>query len=211
MVDYAGSDASGSSADKWEHPANAADSGSSMANLQDPRRTAVNQGQATSFNWLDKFKQAAFGRPQATTPPTRGVMEALQPRTGRSAAGVGRNATAVAGAAGAFLTGPGQVVLIPYNNREALVRWEIAPEAQQNFHDQGSNQLVLRLFDVTDQDPDTDTLPRFQQFDLDDTSQEQRIMIPQQDRTYLAALGYLTRVGEFLEVARSGSVQVPTV
>jgi ABC-type phosphate transport system substrate-binding protein len=200
LVDYASPD-DASSAEPWEHPAVAAAGvGAGLASLQASSSQVANQGVTTSFNWFDKFKQAAFGRPKATTTSTSGTMDALPFQAGGS----------VIGDAGALLTGPGQVVLVPYGSREALVRWEIAPETQQNFHAQGSNQLVLRLFDVTDQDSETESLPTFQQFDLDDAGHEQRIMIPQQDRTYLAALGYLTRLGEFVEVARSGSVQIPT-
>jgi phosphate transport system substrate-binding protein len=68
---------------------------------------------------------------------------------------------------------------------------------------------VLRLYDVTDMDSTTVGLPTFEQFDVDEMAQEQRILIPQRDRTYMTVLGYLTRSGGFLEVSRSDSVQIP--
>jgi ABC-type phosphate transport system substrate-binding protein len=122
---------------------------------------------------------------------------------------VAGGAAAVAGAAaGAFLGGDrNNIILVPYNSREALVRWEVDQKDLETIQSRGGNQLVLRLYDVTEQqDP-----PTFQQFDLDEKIREQRIMIPQRNRTYVTALGYLTRSGNFLEMARSESVRIPAV
>ncbi len=124
---------------------------------------------------------------------------------------VAGGAAAVVGAgaaAGAFLGGDrNNIVLVPYNSREALVRWEVDQKDLETIQARGGNQLVLRLYDVTEQqDP-----PTFQQFDLDEKIREQRIMIPQRNRTYVTALGYLTRSGNFLEMARSESVRIPSV
>ncbi len=119
-------------------------------------------------------------------------------------------AAAVGGAAagaGSFLAGDrNHIILVPYNSREALVKWEVDAKDLETIQARGGNQLVLRLYDVTEQqDP-----PTFQQFDLDESIREQRIMIPQRNRTYVTALGYLTRSGNFLEMARSESVRIPS-
>jgi ABC-type phosphate transport system substrate-binding protein len=130
-------------------------------------------------------------------------------KDGVGAAAVG-TAAAVGGAAagaGAFLAGDrNHIILVPYNSREALVKWEVDRKDLETIQARGGNQLVLRLYDVTEQqDP-----PTFQQFDLDESLSEQRIMIPQRNRTYVTALGYLTRSGNFLEMARSESVRIPS-
>jgi hypothetical protein len=130
-------------------------------------------------------------------------------KDGVGAAAVG-TAAAVGGAAagaGAFLAGDrNHIILVPYNSREALVKWEVDAKDLETIQARGGNQLVLRLYDVTEQqDP-----PTFQQFDLDEAIREQRIMIPQRNRTYVTALGYLTRSGNFLEMARSESVRIPS-
>jgi hypothetical protein len=125
---------------------------------------------------------------------------------GAAAVGVGAGAAAVSGA----VAGQGRVVMVPYNSREALVRWDMAEAVRDQLRDQGGTQLVLRLYDVTDMDATDTLLPTFEQFDVDDTIKEQRILIPHRDRTYMTVLGYLTRSGGFLEVSRSESVQIPT-
>jgi ABC-type phosphate transport system substrate-binding protein len=130
-------------------------------------------------------------------------------KDGVGAAAVG-TAAAVGGAAagaGDFLAGDrNHIILVPYNSREALVKWEVDGKDLETIQARGGNQLVLRLYDVTEQqDP-----PTFQQFDLDEAIREQRIMIPQRNRTYVTALGYLTRSGNFLEMARSESVRIPS-
>jgi ABC-type phosphate transport system substrate-binding protein len=130
-------------------------------------------------------------------------------KDGVGAAAIG-TAAAVGGAAagaGAFLAGDrNHIILVPYNSREALVKWEVDGKDLETIQARGGNQLVLRLYDVTEQqDP-----PTFQQFDLDEAIREQRIMIPQRNRTYVTALGYLTRSGNFLEMARSESVRIPS-
>jgi phosphate transport system substrate-binding protein len=126
---------------------------------------------------------------------------------GAAAAGVGAVGATVGNA---FGVNQGRVVMVPYNSREALVRWDIAEAVRDQLRDQGGTQLVLRLYDVTDMDATDTLLPTFEQFDVDDTIKEQRILIPQRDRTYMTILGYLTRSGGFLEVSRSESVQIPT-
>jgi phosphate transport system substrate-binding protein len=122
----------------------------------------------------------------------------------------GTAAVAGAGAAiGSAITGAGRISLVPYNSREALVRWDLDDRAQDRFRDQGGNQMVLRLYDVTDLAGNPTDLPTYEQFDVDAAAKEQRILIPQRNRKYLTILGYLTRSGGFLEVARSESVQIP--
>ncbi|MBE9029124.1 substrate-binding domain-containing protein [filamentous cyanobacterium LEGE 11480] len=186
------------------------------ANLTD----TAGETAGTTSGWLKslfgKAKDAAGDATQAAAGVgdklKDGVTDAAGSVTGTAAAG---GAAAVAGlgaagaAVGAAMSGAGRVVMVPYNSREALVRWEMAAAAQTELRQQGGNQLVLRLYDVTDMDSTATDLPTFEQFDVDESAQEQRILIPQRDRTYMTVLGYLTRSGGFLEVSRSESVQIP--
>jgi hypothetical protein len=160
--------------------------------------------------WLGKGKDAVEDATSSAAGAADRVKDSIA-NTGAAAMAAGGAAVAGAGAAvGSVFSGSGRVVMVPYNSREALVRWELDARAQEQMRGQGGNQLVLRLYDVTDLDASSRDLPTFEQFDVDETKQEQRILIPQRNRKYLSVLGYLTRAGGFMEVARSAEVQIPS-
>jgi phosphate transport system substrate-binding protein len=166
---------------------------------------------ATTSGWLKslfgKAKDVAGDATDAAADVGGQLKDGVTGAAGATMAGLGAAGAAI----GATIPGAGRVVMVPYNSREALVRWEMSANAQAKLRQQGGNQLVLRLYDVTDMDSTETLLSTFEQFDVDEASQEQRILIPQRDRTYLTVLGYLTRSGGFLEVSRSESVQIPAI
>jgi phosphate transport system substrate-binding protein len=160
--------------------------------------------------WLGKGKDAVEDATASAAGAADRVKDSIA-NTGAAAMAAGGAAVAGTGAAvGSVFSGSGRVVMVPYNSREALVRWELDARAQEQMRGQGGNQLVLRLYDVTDMDAISRDLPTFEQFDVDEAKQEQRILIPQRNRKYLSVLGYLTRAGGFMEVARSAEVQIPS-
>ncbi|MFM2430325.1 MAG: hypothetical protein RLZZ511_1538 [Cyanobacteriota bacterium] len=177
-------------------------------------KDSVGDGTSSTSGWLKslfgKAKDAAGDAADAVVDAGAGLKDSVTgagaAAVGAAAVGVGAGAAAVSGA----VAGQGRVVMVPYNSREALVRWDMAEAVRDQLRDQGGTQLVLRLYDVTDMDATDTLLPTFEQFDVDDTIKEQRILIPHRDRTYMTVLGYLTRSGGFLEVSRSESVQIPT-
>jgi phosphate transport system substrate-binding protein len=165
----------------------------------------------TTSGWLKslfgKAKDVAGDATDAAAGVGGQLKDGVTGATGATVAGLG----AVGATIGSAIGGSGRVVMVPYNSREALVRWEMTENTKDQLRQQGGNQLVLRLYDVTDMDSTTNLLSTFEQFDVDEASQEQRILIPQRDRAYLTVLGYLTRSGGFLEVSRSESVQIPAI
>jgi phosphate transport system substrate-binding protein len=167
---------------------------------------------ATTSGWLKslfgKAKDVAGDATDAAAGVGSQLKDGVTGAAGATVAGIGAAGAAVGSAVG---IGSGRVVMVPYNSREALVRWEMGANAQEKLRQQGGTQLVLRLYDVTDMDVTDTLLSTFEQFDVDEASLEQRILIPQRDRAYLTVLGYLTRSGGFLEVSRSESVQIPAI
>ncbi len=167
---------------------------------------------ATTSGWLKslfgKAKDVAGDATDAAAGVGGQLKDGVTGAAGATVAGIGAAGAAVGAAVG---IGSGRVVMVPYNSREALVRWEMGANAQEKLRQQGGTQLVLRLYDVTDMDSTDTLLSTYEQFDVDEATQEQRILIPQRDRAYLTVLGYLTRSGGFLEVSRSESVQIPAI
>ncbi len=179
---------------------------SGASNLTDTAGDAT----ATTSGWLKslfgKAKDVAGDATDAAAGVGGQIKDGVTGAAGATVAGLGSAGAAIGSTIGASA---GRVVMVPYNSREALVRWEISANAREKLRQQGGNQLVLRLYDVTDMDSTETLLSTFEQFDVDGASQEQRILIPQRDRAYMTVLGYLTRSGGFLEVSRSESVQIP--
>jgi phosphate transport system substrate-binding protein len=188
---------------------------STTANLTGNAANAAD-GSANWLNkWLGKAKDATEDAASGVSSSATGAADRLKDsiaNTGAAAMAAGGAAAAGTGAAigGVFNNGKSRVVMVPYNSREALVRWELDKTSEDQVRNQGGNQLVLRLYDVTNVDVNSQDLPTFEQFDVDELKKEQRILIPQRDRTYMTVLGYLTRSGGFLELSRSAVVQIPT-
>ncbi len=186
---------------------------SGPANLAEGASNAAEGSSKWLGKWLGKAQDTAGDVAGNVTSSASNAADRLKDSiadTGAAAMAAGGAAVAGTGAAiGGVFSGTGRVVMVPYNSREALVRWEMDARAQDQMRAQGGNQLVLRLYDVTDMDINSQDLPQFEQFDVDATQQEQRILIPQRNRTYMTILGYLTRSGGFLEVSRSAVVQIP--
>lgn len=103
-----------------------------------------------------------------------------------------------------------RVVLKTRNAQEVEAFWDIAPDERQAARQQGGEKLALRLYDVTDIDLDDQSPHSIQQFDCDELTQRQRIPIGLGDRDYLAEIGYLTANQQWLALARSSHVRVPT-
>jgi Caspase domain/Domain of unknown function (DUF4912) len=104
-----------------------------------------------------------------------------------------------------------RVFMVPYNSREALVRWEIEALTRKHIISDRNNGLVLRLYDVTGTNPKDVLLLTFEQWEVDKTAQEQRILMPSRDyRDYMIIMGYLNCSGDFLEVSRSDPTPFPS-
>jgi phosphate transport system substrate-binding protein len=106
-------------------------------------------------------------------------------------------------------TNNARVVLVPHSPEDAYVYWEIPEERKAELEGQGGRLLGLRLYDTTGINLDEElTLPT-DQYDCTSCS-DLHIQIPRSDRDYVAELGYVTEDGDWLKIARSETVKVPS-
>lgn len=96
-----------------------------------------------------------------------------------------------------------RIILVPRNAHDAYVYWEVAEAHKAALRQQGGQKLMLRLYDVTDLDPNQNQPLRFQQFECSEEQQEFPITVPSSDRDYQVELGYLTADNHWLSLARS--------
>ncbi|TVQ19999.1 MAG: DUF4912 domain-containing protein [Leptolyngbya sp. DLM2.Bin15] len=82
----------------------------------------------------------------------------------------------------------------------AYAAWQLTTQDQTAWRDHGS--LALRLYDATDRDLDRQNPHSLQQFDCAG-QQEYWVPLPMSDRDYVADIGYLTRDGRWVALARS--------
>ena len=164
--------------------------------------------------WL--FKRGS-GAPAAVTVPTPPVMpEPVPPLAPVPPIGAGAVATgaAIAGAtalgvAAARPVADSRIILTPRDSQNAYAYWETPDSHKASLRDQGGRDLKLRVTDVTDTDANA-PLSSAQEFDLRETDRDLHVPIPQADRDYMAQIGYKKPNGEWLELARSNSIRVPS-
>jgi hypothetical protein len=99
----------------------------------------------------------------------------------------------------------GGINLVARNCREAYAHWEVSNALKPST----GEQLLLRLYDVTDKDIDAQESEEILELPCSDTQQDYSLPIPIDGRNYLVELGYLTREGNWFCLARSGAVTVP--
>lgn len=124
-------------------------------------------------------------------------------------AGIGNVNPIVTGETNAIPTniGEGRLALTPRNSRWAYASWDI-PRSLRSRIDRGAGEnLVLRLYDVTD---GAIKLPsRYEQHDLDDMALSCDVPIPLSDRTYIAEVGYVDADNNWTALARSTPAHIP--
>ncbi|NET36726.1 MAG: DUF4912 domain-containing protein [Cyanothece sp. SIO1E1] len=102
-----------------------------------------------------------------------------------------------------------QIRLVARGASAAEVYWEVSAADKARLQQQGGKQLTLRIHDVTDTNMDDHGSWSFQEFACGGLAQEHRIPIPYANRDYLAELGYITREGGWLRLARSLHIHIP--
>ncbi|KAM3092151.1 DUF4912 domain-containing protein [Phormidesmis sp. 146-12] len=107
--------------------------------------------------------------------------------------------------------GESRIVLLPRDPQWAYAYWDVPIEHRMQLRQQGGQNLVLRLYDVTDVDLDHQKPHSLQQFDCDELARDWYLAIPVSDREYLAEIGYLTADGRWLMLARSLPVRIPPI
>jgi phosphate transport system substrate-binding protein len=101
-----------------------------------------------------------------------------------------------------------RIVITPRDSQYIYAYWEIPEQLKQASKQQGAEQLVLRLYDVTNIDLDRQPAHSMQEYTCDDLMQDRHLKVQQSDRDYLVELGYIASDGDWLSLARSTHVRV---
>jgi ABC-type phosphate transport system substrate-binding protein len=132
------------------------------------------------------------------------------PTNGIGLSGIALGSAALAGAALPFLGSPHtQLHLTPGANQTVIADWDITQDDMDAVKQQGGEQLQLRIYDITDIDIDTDPPHNVELFDCDESTDQVQVPVPQGDRNYAAAIGYVTADNRWLPLCRSNSVYIP--
>jgi len=102
------------------------------------------------------------------------------------------------------------VTLIPCDNEAANVYWEVPDAAAEDAQQRGGRQFQLYIYDVTDIPADSVATNSVQQFDFDVSLPHPELLHLEGNHDYFAEIGYLTDDGEWLMLARSYQVRIPT-
>ncbi|MDF5716610.1 MAG: DUF4912 domain-containing protein [Rhizonema sp. NSF051] len=104
-----------------------------------------------------------------------------------------------------------RIALVPRHAGEANAVWEVLLAEREKALQQGGQHFQLRIYDVTDIDLDRQPAHDVQFYDdCDEFSQERHVPIYRSDRDYVAEIGYLTSDNQWLILARSKPLRVPT-
>ena len=98
------------------------------------------------------------------------------------------------------------IIMVPKNDREAYVYWELNKAERDRAIADGGQQFVLRVGDAHGQPIDGNTRHSFRQYDLDEQSSDRHVHLPVTQRDYFAEVGYLTRDQRWISLARSTPV-----
>jgi hypothetical protein len=107
--------------------------------------------------------------------------------------------------------GQSQIFLLPRDPNWAYAYWDIPNEHKEHLRYQGGKHLLLRVYDVTAIDLDTQPPSSTQEYECDEMAREWHIPIPMSDRDYIAELGYLTLDGRWLVLVRSNHIHIPPI
>jgi hypothetical protein len=107
--------------------------------------------------------------------------------------------------------GESRIVLMPRDPQWAYVYWDVPNEHKEELRRQGGQQLVLRVYDVTDIDSNFQNSHSVQEYLCDELAREWYLPIPLSDRDYTIDIGYRCADGRWLVLARSTPVRIPPV
>ncbi len=98
--------------------------------------------------------------------------------------------------------------LTPRTPKWAYAAWQISDTRKQELKNQVGNQLVLRLYDVTDIDLSYESPKVVQQYECEATASDRFVAIPATERNYMVEIGYTNSDKRWLSLARSPIVRV---
>ena len=104
--------------------------------------------------------------------------------------------------------GESNILLANRTPKWAYASWNIAPADREAIKERGANQLVLRLYDVTNLDLSYQNAKLVQQYECEESVSHRYVAIPNADRDYITEIGYLSVDKEWLLVSRSPIIRV---
>ncbi len=104
--------------------------------------------------------------------------------------------------------GESNILLANRTPKWAYASWNIAPADREAMQERGANQLVLRLYDVTNVDLSYQNAKIVQQYECEESVSHRYVAIPNSDRDYITEIGYLNLDKEWLLVSRSPIIRV---
>jgi phosphate transport system substrate-binding protein len=104
--------------------------------------------------------------------------------------------------------GESNILLANRTPKWAYASWNIAPADREAMQERGANQLVLRLYDVTNVDLSYQKAKLVQQYECEESVSHRYVAIPNTDRDYISEIGYLNGNKEWLLVSRSPIIRV---
>ncbi|WP_193196636.1 DUF4912 domain-containing protein [Nostoc sp. MG11] len=102
------------------------------------------------------------------------------------------------------------IILTPRTPKWAYVSWYVSDTKKEELRQQGSSQLIVRLYDVTDIDLSYQSPQLVQQYECEEVTRDRFVAIPVSDRDYMAEIGYATDDNRWLFIARSSIVRIFT-
>ncbi|MGL5511086.1 MAG: substrate-binding domain-containing protein, partial [Microcoleaceae cyanobacterium] len=103
-----------------------------------------------------------------------------------------------------------RIILTPRDCKNAYAYWEVSPEKLKQARRNDNDQLALRIHDVTNIDIDRQEPHSIKQYDCTEVGQQDmHLPISQDNRDYLAELGYADKDGKWYPIVRSAPVRVP--
>lgn len=107
--------------------------------------------------------------------------------------------------------GESRIVLMPRDPLWAYVYWDVPNDHRERLRHQGGQDLMLRVYDVTNVDFERQAPHAVQTYSCDELARDWYLPIAVSDRDYLVEIGYTCRDGRWLVLARSSTVRVPPV
>jgi phosphate transport system substrate-binding protein len=103
-----------------------------------------------------------------------------------------------------------RIILVPRNGQEAYAYWEVSEAHKAQLRQQGGRNLTLRVYDAEHLDREHPFSTDLQSYECDEQAVDHHVTIPITARNYVADLGYIAQNGEWLRLARSLPVRVPS-
>jgi hypothetical protein len=105
--------------------------------------------------------------------------------------------------------GESRIVLMPRDSQWTYAYWDIPNEHKEELRRQGGQTLILRLYDVTHIDLNSQVPHSIQEYLCDELAREWYLPVPVSNRDYIVDIGYRTVDGRWLVLARSVPVHIP--